>query len=253
MSEKWIEVEGADLAQALEKAASELGLDRDSLDYDFDMDHFKGGASTVRILVAGKDPQADELGEEIESRVLEVLEDRNLEAQVSVRITVFAAHIELRATESGVSDEPFHPFVATLKKELAGLLEGRDLRVALRDFGPDERFEAPRRDRRGRPDDRRGRFDDRRGRSNDRGRFGRGPRRPPRDDQDERDERIRGEARSAVEKVMRGEGPASLNDLNSYERRLVHMVVREFDGVESHSVGEGTHKEVLIERVNSEE
>jgi predicted RNA-binding protein Jag len=52
---------------------------------------------------------------------------------------------------------------------------------------------------------------------------------------------------------MQGEGPASVTDLNSYERRLVHMVVREFDGVESHSVGEGTHKEVLIELSNPED
>ena len=60
-------------------------------------------------------------------------------------------------------------------------------------------------------------------------------------------------ARSAVKRVMSGDGPVSLGDLNSYERRLVHMVVREFDGVVSHSVGEGTHKEVLIDRGNPED
>ncbi len=248
MSEKWIEVEGADLAEALEKACSELALTREELNYDFDMDHFKGGASTVRILAAAKDPQADELGTEIEGRVKELLEARNLDAQVSVRVTVFSVHVELRATESGVSDEPFHPFVGVLKGELAEFLDGRDLRVALREFGEEERYESPRRDRH----DRGGRSDDR-GRP-DRGRFDRRPRRsPPPDDRDERDERLRERARSAIEKVMSGDEPVSLDGLNSYERRLVHIVVREFDGVVSHSVGEGSHKEVLIERGSSED
>ncbi len=250
MSEKWIEVEGADLAQALTKACSELGITREKLDYDFDMDHFKGGASTVRILAGRKDPEAAELGGKIEGRVAELLEAQNLDAEISVRVSVFAVHVELRARESGVSDEPFHPFTGRLKTELAAFLGGRDLRVALREFGPDERFESPRRDR----GDRRGRSNDRGGRPDDRGRFDRGPRRsPPPEDNGERDERLRGRARSAIEKVMNGDGPATLEDLNSYERRLVHMEVREFDGVVSHSVGEGSHKEVLIERSSSED
>ncbi len=52
---------------------------------------------------------------------------------------------------------------------------------------------------------------------------------------------------------MGGDGPVSLGDLNSYERRLVHLEVRESDGVVSHSVGEGTHKDVLIDRNKSED
>jgi hypothetical protein len=177
--------------------------------------------------------------------VAELLEAQNLDAEISARVTVFAVKVELRARESGVSDEPFHPFVGKLKTELAPLLSGRALRVALREFGPEERFQSPRRDR----GDRRGRHEDR-----GHGRFDRGPRRSrPPEDNGERDERLRGRARRAIEKVMSGDGPATLADLNSYERRLVHMEVREFDGVVSHSVGEGSHKEVLIERSNSED
>ena len=114
MSEKWIEVEGADLAQALTKACSELDITREELDYDFDMDHFKGGASTVRILAARKDPEGAELSGKIEGRVAELLEAQNLDAEISARVSVFAVRVELRASESGVSDEPFHPFVGRL-------------------------------------------------------------------------------------------------------------------------------------------
>jgi predicted RNA-binding protein Jag len=35
-------------------------------------------------------------------------------------------------------------------------------------------------------------------------------------------------------------------ELNSFERRVVHMVIAELDGVESESVGDGRHKKILI-------
>ncbi len=107
MSEKWIAVEGADLAQALEKACSELGLTRENLEYDFDLNHFKGGASTVRILAGSKDPQAARLTTEIDAKVKKLLEAQNLDARVTARVTIFAVQIELRAPGPGVADHAF--------------------------------------------------------------------------------------------------------------------------------------------------
>jgi len=236
MSEKWIEVEGADLAQALEKACATLGVGREDLEYDFDLNHYKGGAATTRILAGKRDPRAASVGREIEERVKSLLEAENLDAQVSVRVTLFAVEVELRAPAPGVSDEPFRALTGTLEEELAEQVEGRDLRMFFRGYAAEERFVAPRRERRDG--------------------FSRGPRRPRSDDgaedRSERDENLRRKVRSAIKRVMNGGGPTSLNDLNSYERRLVHLVVREFKGVVSHSVGEGIRKDVLIERSNPE-
>jgi predicted RNA-binding protein Jag len=240
MSEEWIEVEGADLAQALENACSELGLTREDLDYEIDLNHYKGGASTARIFAGRRDPRAARLRGEIEDRLKKLLEAQNLDVQVSVRVTPYTVQIELRAPAPGVSDEPFRAFAATLEKDLAEYIDGRDLRVSLRGFSAGDRFENPRRERRGRPD-------------NDSRRYGRGPRISHPDDRDERDENLRARARREIKRVMNGDGPASLDDLNSYERRLVHIVVREFEGVVSHSVGDGIRKKVVIDRSDPED
>jgi predicted RNA-binding protein Jag len=37
-----------------------------------------------------------------------------------------------------------------------------------------------------------------------------------------------------------------MGPLNSYERRIVHMAVAEFDGVTSESVGDASVKKVII-------
>ena len=238
MSEKWIEVEGADLAAAIEKACSELGLSREQLEYDFDLNHFKGGASTARILAGRKDPRATERGGTIEERVKSLLEAQNLDAPVSVRVTLFAVQIELRAPKLGMADGAFRTFAATLEKDLAEYVDGRDLRVSLRGFGTGNRSESFRPEPRGRHDER--------------GRYGDRPRSPRPDDRGDRDEIIRRRARTAIKRVLGGEGPESLDDLNSYERRLVHLTVREFDGVTSHSVGDEIRKDVLIDRSSKE-
>ena len=56
-----------------------------------------------------------------------------------------------------------------------------------------------------------------------------------------------------IKRVLSGEGPESIDDLNSYERRLVHLTAREFDGVVSHSIGDDIRKDVLIERSTPED
>jgi hypothetical protein len=120
---------------------------------------------------------------------------------------------------------------------------------------------GPRRDDRGpRRDDRGPRSDDRGPRRDDRGpRLDRGPRRddrgPRRDDRGPRpkpekdpvrDEEIRTQARALAERVKGGEGSLSFDDLNSYERHLVHTVVAELGGLASTSEGEGNRKNVRI-------
>jgi len=233
MSEKWIEVEASDLAEAIAMACSRLGLPREQLDYDFDLNHFKGGASTARIFAGRKDPRAAELGRKIEERVSGLLEARNLDAQVSARVTLFAVQIELRGPALGMADEAVRMFVETLDKELTEYLYGRPLRVSLRGRGAGDRSESFPRERRSHHDER--------------GRHGGRHRNSGLEDRGDREENLRREARSGIQRVLRGDGPVSIDDLNSYERRLVHLTVREFDGVVSRSVGDGLRKDVLIE------
>ena len=73
----------------------------------------------------------------------------------------------------------------------------------------------------------------------------RGPRPKPEKDP-VRDEEIRTQARVIAERVKAGEGPLSFDDLNSYERHLVHTVVAELGGLASTSEGEGNRKNVRI-------
>ncbi|MCC7386198.1 MAG: hypothetical protein IT384_30425 [Deltaproteobacteria bacterium] len=65
----------------------------------------------------------------------------------------------------------------------------------------------------------------------------------------ERDEALRQRARQIAERVLAGEGPLTLSDLNSYERHLVHTAVRDMDsGLVTQSLGEGLRKDVQIAR-----
>ncbi len=58
--------------------------------------------------------------------------------------------------------------------------------------------------------------------------------------------------REAVAAVVDGADEASVDDLNSYERHLIHTLVRETEGMTSHSVGEGLRKNVIVTRAPDE-
>ncbi len=115
----------------------------------------------------------------------------------------------------------------------------------------DER--GPRRDDRGGRDDRGPRRDDRGPRRDDRMRDERGPRfSGGRDDRGDRPRRNDGDAlkslaRKLAEKVVEtGEPEVIRRELNSFDRRLVHLEVAEIAGVASRSVGEGAERRVEI-------
>lgn len=56
-------------------------------------------------------------------------------------------------------------------------------------------------------------------------------------------------ALKAAEKARRLREPVELSPMNSYERRLVHLALRDEEGVESVSEGEGFIKSVVIRPV----
>ncbi len=52
--------------------------------------------------------------------------------------------------------------------------------------------------------------------------------------------------RLAKKVLSSGESELIRKEMNSYARRIVHMVVAEYEGLETESVGEGQHKQVRI-------
>ena len=59
----------------------------------------------------------------------------------------------------------------------------------------------------------------------------------------------------AARVVESGEAEMIRKEMNSYDRRIVHMVVKETAGVESRSIGDGAAKkiEIYLEGESSEE
>jgi hypothetical protein len=88
----------------------------------------------------------------------------------------------------------------------------------------------------------------------DRGDRGRGPNRrerhPVKDE--ERDAKLCERARVLAQRVLAGEGPLAIEDLNSYERHLIHTIVAETGGLTSQSIGEGLRKTVHISLATTE-
>jgi spoIIIJ-associated protein len=63
---------------------------------------------------------------------------------------------------------------------------------------------------------------------------------------DHRDARLRERALELVRAVEADGRPRRTEPLNSYERRIVHMVVSEHPALETYSVGEGADRRVTI-------
>ncbi|MCP4868010.1 MAG: hypothetical protein GY898_04765 [Proteobacteria bacterium] len=268
-----ITAEGATLNETLANAAQLLGAQSlDEIAYQFDKEHFRKGAATVKV-------EAWVKGEE-DLAVLragrKVVDDAK--AWMTDAMKAFGSECRVSARKGGDG----RLYVQVLAKEDARLLIGRQgtniralqalLEEALKKAGNEDvqlklDVESPedgdRRDSRDRGDrgDRGGRDRGRgrgdRGDRGDRGGRGRGRDRGERDggrrsrgrdrDRDpERDEEVRGAARSAATKVLDGADPIVLDDMNSYERHLAHATVKDIDGVDSRSVGSGSQRNVEI-------
>lgn len=61
-----------------------------------------------------------------------------------------------------------------------------------------------------------------------------------------REQEIQDMARAIAEKVVNSGGTESLPPMNSYERRLAHLVLQEIEGVEGESEGEGPERKIVI-------
>ncbi len=63
-----------------------------------------------------------------------------------------------------------------------------------------------------------------------------------------RDDALAARARRVADEVRRDGQPRTLDDLNAYERRIVHMALGEDPEIETYSVGEGPARRITIAR-----
>ena len=69
---------------------------------------------------------------------------------------------------------------------------------------------------------------------------------------EQRDDSLRAEALALAQAVRQDGRPRETRPLNSYERRIVHMVVSEEPGLRTFSVGEGADRRVTVARAEPE-
>jgi spoIIIJ-associated protein len=69
---------------------------------------------------------------------------------------------------------------------------------------------------------------------------------------EQRDDSLRAEALALARAVRLDGRPRETRPLNSYERRIVHMVVSEEPGMRTFSVGEGADRRVTVARAEPE-
>ena len=216
MTEK-IAAEAPTLFGALEIAAKELGVDSKTLEYSFDIEHFRTGGNrnkpvdTVRILAWEKDP-ADFLGAEGALKWMD-----ELLALLSIRAKTQYKLQAKRKAEIQIDSEK------------GGLLVGRKgvtlkaiqvvFNAAMQKSFPDWEYrieilggkKEDTRERRGRRDDKRGK-------------------------KVKNTDALEKKAKMLANKVKDSSEPLVIKQiLNSFERRVVHQVVNEIEGVKTES------------------
>lgn len=237
MNEDTVQVEGDTLEDALTKAAATLGVEREGVDFKYDREHLAAGASTVRIYA----------------------KKRSEEELAKIRAEA-AARAKSPAQQGAGHDDRGHSHDRggfggdRSRGGFGGDRRGRggDRPAGPRVGGRDGDRGRGGRDRRDGPSRGPDRGPDRGPeRGGDQGGDRRGPsRRNPEHDR-ERDDRLRDAARVVALRVLAGEGTMTLEELNSYERHLVHTIVAEVGGLVSKSIGDSLRKTVEISRASA--
>ena len=207
MEQPRIEVEGEDLRGAVQVACNQLGLSGEhEIEYEFDKEHFRKGADTVRIFAWAKDPQqlaAVGFALEYLEGFLERVGVRDADVKVHEESdkTTLSIHTGRSANiligQEGKNLEALQHVVATALAH-----QGHDYKVII----DVEEYRS------------------------------------------RREMRLQEEAQGACRKVLNTGRNARSGPFNSYERRIIHLVVLdEFgDDLESRSVGQGKTKDVEI-------
>jgi len=260
--------EGRTVAEAIAKAAEHYSVPKEAIAWKLDHSHFRTpdgrmrSMDTVRIFAKMQELPDGEGVDAAVDWLVKLLGLMQLEGAVTGRVigeNSGEVHIDSPAArhlvgrrgatlrsirhlmEAGLAAN-FGDWNIELNIEGGRRREERDDRGRGRDDrGRDDRGRDDRGRGRGRDRDDRGRDD--RGRD-DRGRDDRG-----RDDRrSDRDvDRLKKLARRLASKAVKtGETITMRKELNSFERRVVHLELAEFEGVETESSGDGSMKKIII-------
>jgi len=257
-------VEGEFVSNALKLAAEKLGVDSDQLHWSLDKSHFRSdeglvvAQDTVRIVAWKRDEKELEACNAGKAWLQEVLEGMGLKGTIKAKMqsgekVILNVDVDQAARLIGRRGETLNGVSELLVATMADTFPGIVFHISVADKR-DDRGDDRGRDDRGRDRDDRGRDRDDRGRDRgDRGRD-RGDRGRDRGDRggrtSERDEvALQGMARKMAERVLEtGEAEQVRRTLNSYNRRIVHMTIKEIEGVGSRSLGEGNDKTIELFR-----
>lgn len=69
---------------------------------------------------------------------------------------------------------------------------------------------------------------------------------------EQREEALENLARNTADRVLHSGQAMSLPNLSSYERRIIHNILSEIDGIESYSEGEGRNRVLIIAPFSTE-
>jgi predicted RNA-binding protein Jag len=275
LPEGTVTAEGRTVRDAVLKAAEALGVAPNLVEHKLDTSHFRTPdgrvrpVDTVKILARAKDPGDVEGAEAAKAWIEQLLGLMEIEGTVRYRtgngksadLLIDSPRARHLVGRRGVTLRAIRRLMeAALHAEHGEWTFDLNVEGGRRRDERDERDERDD-DRRGRGrdrDDRRGRDrdDDRRGRDRDDDRRGRRRERGDRDDRrSERDvKKLKRLARRlAEEAIEKGEVVRIRKELNSYERRVVHLVVAELDGVSSESEGDGAYKRIVLVPDGAEE
>ena len=248
-----VTTEGRTLGEALRAAADALGVDVSRVEHKLDLAHFRNafgaatGQDTVKIVAWAGQAVDNSGGEAARAWLSELVTHMGLEAKVATRLRS-ERNADLRIdSESarflvGKQGRTLNAIRHLLAESVGRAHPGWSFHLDV--VGGQDRDERPpRRDdeRGGRDDERPPRRDDERG-GRDRDDRGRGR------DRSEGDvEALKRLGHKVAENVLRtGEPETIRRRLNSYERRIVHLAVKDIPGVGSHSIEQDDDKLIEI-------
>lgn len=228
---------GETVSEALEKIANEMSLSIQELDFEIDSEQFISengqpmGLREFEVSAWKRIPK--EGAAEMEAWLNNTFVMMGIEATVSARVSgnrlIFSIESEQGGQIIGRKGSTLRSIQALMEE--TSTKAGYDWTFSLQVAGGEERKE------------RRSRNDDRRDNRRDGRRDGRRDnRRGNRDD-----DNLKRLATKLANKVLETSEPIVIEkELNGYQRRIVHMVIKDFDGVDSESFNEGEQRKIRL-------
>ncbi len=272
-----VTAEGDDIQSAVALAAGKLETKPAGVVWSLDKSWFRNDAGgvvprdTVRIVAWARDAEELEAADDAQAWLETLLGHMGFEeVKVTARVghngaVTLEADVDAGARLVGKRGRTLEAVTFLLQQSIGADYPDRTFRLDVTKKPEDREARGDRdrdrgrgrdRDDRGRGRDRddrgRGRDRDDRGRGRDRDDRGRGRGRGRGRDRDDRNskadvKKLTGIAEKIAKRVIEtGESEVVRKELNSFERRIIHVAISELDGVATRSIGEGNLKQIEI-------